>query len=219
MPVTLLEVRTQARSRLDEVTQRTWDNYELNTWINDGARDVARRAENIQQFTEGIPAYANMAKYVVPQDVIRIHRVEFKVGNDRYVLTPSTYQEMDQYWGTQQMSQYSYPQWFVLWGSPPNLYMQLYPVPSQNGQLVLFYYRHPVKAVEDNDIVEIPEGWHDVLTLYCEYNAKRRDRDTTWQEAKQLYEETLASLIVATRQYHDQSQHFIDGNTYAFEDF
>lgn len=214
MPITLLEARLEARARLNELTARAWEDYELDVWLNEGARDIGRRAEAIQEINANIRVLAGASKYQLPDDVVRIHRIEFVSGTNQYALTPSTYQEMDGVWGNNQTSQSSWPEAFVMWGMPPNLTLQLYPVPSQNGSLNVFYYRVPIKAVRPNDLLEIPEGWYDCLTLYCEYNAKRRDKDDTWKEAKILYEETVSQLIAATRQWHDQAQAITMGNRY-----
>lgn len=224
----LLEVRTQVRSALDEtIGPRAWENYELDNWIYEGARDIARRSETIQNFNQNITVIANVGKYAMPDDIIRVHRVEFQDSSgQRYNVQASTYNEMDQYWGSWQTSASTYPLAYVLWGTPGmNLQLQLYPTPSQNGKLNIFYYRHPVKPVRDSDPVEIPYGWEDAVVFYCEYQARRRDKDPLWQEAKALYEQTLSNLMLVTRQWHDQNQSFIDGNRavpswlYTFEDF
>lgn len=209
MPVTLLALRTDVRSRLDESSARFWTDSELNNWINEGLRDVSRQSETIQSFNTTITAVANQAKYAMPQDVIRVHRIEFvpSGATQTYPVQPSTYQEMDQVWGINQLSQtMSYPYNYVLWGFPPNLTVQFYPVPATPGTFNIFYYRLPHTLTNDTDIAEIPEGWHDLVALYCEFVARRKDKDTTWQDAKQLYDQTLTSLIERTRQWHDQAR-------------
>lgn len=210
MPVTLVNIRTDVRARLDEAgTGRFWLDSELNQWINAGVRDVARKSETIQSFNTTINAVPNQAKYSLPQDVIRVNRIEYvPTGtNQNYPIQPSTYQEMDQIWGINQLSQtMSYPYNYVLWGFPPNLVVQFYPVPASAGVFNLFYYRVPHLLVNDTDIVEIPEGWDDLVSLYCEFTAKRKDKDQTWQDAKQLYDEGIIDLIERTRQWHDQAR-------------
>lgn len=211
--IPLLDMRMQVRSAIDEKTSRAWDDYELNNWIYEGARDIGRRSETIQEYSENITVQAGHAKYAMPEDVIRIHRVEFHTSDQQYIVQASTYAEMDQYWGSWQSNESSYPSFYVLWGTPGmSLEMQLYPVPSQTGTLTVFYYRHPKKPVNDSDMVEIPFGWEDAVVLYCEYQAKRRDKDASWTEAKQLYEQALGNLIMVTRQWHDSNQSIIMGN-------
>ncbi len=216
MPTSLLVLRTDVRSRLDEVTQRFWQDDELNNWINEAARDLARRTETIQQFNTSVITQPGLPKYPMPPDMIRVHRVEFiPVGNTTnvYPVQASTYQEMDQYWGITPTIQQSYPCFYVLWGTPPSLTMQLYPVPSTIGTLNIYYFRLPIPAIRDQDLVEVVEGWQDCVALYCEYVARRKNRDPLWQDAKKLYEETVTLMLDVTRQWHDQSQSIYIGSS------
>lgn len=211
MSATLSDILADVRSRLDETTVRFWLDSELTRWINEGLRDISRRAEVLLSYNTNIPALPNCAKYVLPNDVLRVHRVEFiPSGSNQstYTLQASTYQEMDNVWGIRQSVQRSYPSYYVLWGvaGPIGITMQLYPVPSQAGTINLYYYRLPKTLVATTDVAEIPEGWQDLVALYCEYLAMRKDRDPRWQESKQLYEESLIAMINVTRQLHDQAR-------------
>jgi hypothetical protein len=209
MPVNLAFLISDVRSRLDEVTPRFWQDTELTNWINEGLRDISRRTETIQSFWQAINTSPNIAKYPLPPDVIRIHRLEFVPAgtNVTYPIQASTYQEMDQVWGINQQSQtMSYPYNYVLWGFPPNLMMQLYPVPAQSGTLNLFYYRLPALLINPTDIAEIPEGWHDLIAIYCEVVARRKDKDDQWKDTKQIYDERLNQMYENTRQWHDQAR-------------
>lgn len=218
MPAVLSTLLANARSMLDEVaTPRFWSDAELTVWLNEGVRDIARRSETLQSFHSTIPVVAGTPKYALPASVIRISRVEFKpTGQTQlYPLHGRTYQEMDQIWGTQQLSQSSYPMFFVIWGTPgvaeatSILNIQLFPVPSQAGTLNVFFYRLPTPMAAAGDPAEIPEGWEDLLVDYCEYRAKRKDKDPQWKEAKDEYEEKVFMLIDQTRQWHESARTFM----------
>jgi hypothetical protein len=217
MPATLLAIRTDARSRLDEPSARYWSDAELNTWINEACRDIARRAEVIRNIVTSIPVFPGQSNYVMPLDLVRIHRVEFQttgVQPNIYLLEGRTREEMDQYWGWLQQRQASYPYIFVEWGfvggAGSNQYqIQLYPVPSQGGTLNVYYYRLPATMSLDSDTADIPEGWQDIVALYCEYVAKRKERDPSWQEARQIYEDQLQHLVEVTRNLYEASQGMI----------
>lgn len=215
MSVTLLNVRDRVRVAVEESTARFWQNTDLNNWINDALRDIARRAEVIQSFNTSVSIVAGTNKYNLPTNVIRVHRVEFDpTGSSMiYPLEASTYQQMDSMWGVNQSSAGN-PRFYVLWGMPPNLQIQLYPVPSVGGTLNLFYYRLPATASLDADVLEVPEGWDDCIVDYCEAMAKRKDHDPTWAEAMQLYEMKIQRLIEVTRQWHDQSNSIQVGSRY-----
>lgn len=213
MAATLLEVRTRARSAIEEVTARFWTDSELNVWINDALRDIARRAEVIQSFNTSVTVVAGTNKYNLPTNIVRVHRVEFDPSDSTsiYPLEASSHQQMDSVWGVNQSSGGS-PRYYVLWGMPPSLQIQLYPVPSVGGVLNLFVYRLPTVASVDGTAVECPEGWEDTIVDYCEAQAKRKDHDPTWVEAMQIYEKKIQDLLVVTRQWHDQSNSIQTGS-------
>lgn len=212
---TLLNVRTRVRTALEETTARFWQDSNLDAWINDALRDIARRAEVIQSFNTSVTIVAGTAKYTLPTNVIRVHRVEFKPSSQTsiYPLEASSYQSMDAMWGVNQAAS-GKPSYYVLWGMPPSLQMQLYPVPSEAGLLNLYYYRLPAVVASDADVLECPEGWDDAIVDYCEAQAKRRDHDQSWSEAYSLYEQKLAALISVTRSWHDQADSIQVGGRY-----
>lgn len=218
---TLLQLRTAVRYSLNEITPALWVDAELNILINNAVRDIARRAEVIQSFNTSISAVAGTAKYNLPADVIRVHRVEFvPTGQTQtYNLQASTYVEMDQNWGVNQSWSGAYPGYYVIFGTPgfttgsTKLQMQVWPVPSQTGTFNLYYYRVPTTLAADSDIAEIPEGWQDAVVLYAEGEAKRKNRDGSWVECKRMYEEKLAEMLDVTRKYHDQGGSITVGNS------
>lgn len=206
MSVTLANVRGRVRSAIEESTSRFWTDAEINAWVNDALRDVARRSETIQSFNTSTVVVAGTNKYSLPTNMVRVHRMEFvPAGQSQiYPLEPSNYQLMDAMWGVNQSSA-GIPRYFVMWGMPPSLSVQLYPVPSVGGVLNIFYYRLPAVVAADADTLEIPEGWDDAVVDYCEAMAKRKDHDQTWVEAMQMYETKVTTLISITRQWHDQT--------------
>lgn len=229
MPVTLTDVLRRIRSRLNETTPQLWTDTELTDWVNDGCRDLARKAEDLMVYDTSLAVSANVAVYTLPQsDIIRINRAEYvPTGSTQtYPLVPSNQAEMDTIWGTNQGIQSAYPQWFVLTGYPGGvgtgaLKIQFYPVPSQAGTINLFYYKLPYRFLDPNlnpaeltKNVEVVEGWEDLVIMYAEWNALRKSRDPRWQEAKQLYDQELDYLIDVTRYYHDNSR-FVTTSTRA----
>lgn len=212
MPATLLQLRTAVRANLDETVERFWLETQLNIWINAGCRDIARRSETIQNFNTTINVSPLAFKLALPSDVLRVHRVEYQpTGQTQiYTLQASTDQEMDQVWGINQTQTGIYPQFYTIWGIPggagtAQFLIKLYPLPSQSGILNLYYYGTPTTMVADGDTAQIPEGWQDLLPLYCEYEARRKDRDPLWSDVKAIYEEKVTQLVDTTRQWHDQA--------------
>lgn len=220
MPVILSDVIRRVRSILDEATANFYTDTQITDWINDGARDLARKSEDLLTFSTAIAVLAGTAKYTLPTDVIRLHRAEFvPTGQTQiYPVQASTHQELDLVWGVNQAIQSSYPSYFVTNGYPGGVgsslfQVQLYPVPAQTGTLNIFYYRLPYRFLDPIanpaelvKTVEVVEGWDDLIVHYAEWNALRRDREDRWAEAKALYDSELDYLLNVTRNYHDQSQ-------------
>jgi|SRR5262245_48107177 len=215
MPVALSEYIRRSRSVLDEPSSRFWTDAELTDWINDGARDLARRAEDLLTYDQTITITPSIAVYTLPPDVIRIHRAEFvpSGSTQTYPIRASSQDEMDQVWGTYQANPASYPSWMVTRGYPGGsgasaFQIQFYPVPAQAGTINLYYYKMPRRllSTETTLTIDLPEGWDDLILQYVEWRALRKTKDPRWQEAYQLYKENLDYLLNITRFYHDQQQ-------------
>lgn len=207
---TMTELLEQTRSRLDEASAGFWTESQLRIWIMEGARDIARRAE-VLQTTGTVAGVAGTQTYTCPTDVIRVYRAEWKNTGDTFVypLDYQDYNNMDQVWWTGKTQGTNVPSFFTFWGYPPTLSVTLYPTPSQAGTLTLYYYKMPTPISStgsgDASTVETPMGWEDLITLYCEYNALRKDASNRWSEAKTIYEEKLDEMIQVTRRWSDQS--------------
>lgn len=202
---TLSDVRTKVRDRLDESTATFWTDAQLNRWINDGMREVARLTETLQT-TSDIAVTASDGTYTAPTDALRIYRAEFKpTGQSNvYPLEYRDFNTMDEVWWSSQTTTTGTPALFTMWGFVPSLTIQLYPVPSVAGTLKVFYYKLPTAVSADNDTIECPAGWEDLIVDYAEYNALRKDRDPRWQEAKGLFEQHVDQCTALTRRWSDQ---------------
>lgn len=203
---TLSDVRTDVRSRLDESSARLWTDAELNRWINEALRDIARRCETLQAYDD-INVTANTQEYTLPTDLLRVYRVEYRpTGGQVFPLEYRDFNSMDSVWYSQQTSSRGRPYWFTMWGFPPSLKIILYPTPaSTDGAIRVYHYRLPAEVSTDGATLELPSGWHDLVALYCEYIALRKDADPRWAEAKQLYEEKVGDLNDMTRRWTDQA--------------
>ena len=205
MTITLGTLLTDVRSRLDEPVAALWADSDLTNWINEGLRDLARRTESLLS-SVSIPTTANLATYVVTSELIRIHTINFTPTSAPQFSYPLEFKpifEMNQVWGIYQGLPSAYPAFYTLWQSPPNLEIQVYPVPAQTGNLNVFYYRLPTVAVNTGDILDVVEGWWDAVAVYAEYVALRKGRDPRWQEARGLYEQAISTLMEQSKQYTD----------------
>lgn len=206
---TLVTLRTDATNRIADSTGKFWSATMLNSWINSALKDVARRAEILESIkTIAVTGGLGTRSYALALDIFRIHRVEFEVtaGTNVYTLEPRDIHEMDSVWGRNQAQAQAYPSYYTVWGIMGiDAKIYIYPTASQNGTLNVWCYRLPAVVSADADVCEIPTGWEDLIPLYCEYIALRRDNDPRWQDAKSIYEQELSDCINLTRSHHDQA--------------
>lgn len=207
MATTLLQMRTRVRYMLNETTASFWTDAMLNQWINDACDDLARDTETLLKVTSpALVSAANTQDIAAPTDLLRIHRIVHKYNSEtqQNALHPMDLSAMDSVWGSRSDMQ-GRPCYFALWGTNPSVTIKLFPVPTAAGTLTVYYYRRPVAASADGDSVDVAGGWEELVENYCEYRAKRRDQDPSWQEAKALYDEKKSSMISHTRRLTDQA--------------
>lgn len=211
MTVTQGELIADVRSRLDEAATGQWTDEEIRRWINQGATELARRTETLQA-TATISMVNGQQQYTAPVDTLRIYRVEYLGPNSEVtVLEYRDYNNTDSVTWSSQLTATGQPFLWTAWGFPPYLRLVLYPLPdSSTTSIRVFYYRLPTKLAEGtnadaNTIVDIPDGWQDLIVDYAEYNALRKDRDPRWQEAKGLFEQGVQNMFDLTRRWTDQA--------------
>lgn len=202
------DLLADVRVRLDESTAFAWTNESLRGWINDGARELARKTESLMTKST-IAVTAGTRSYTMPTSMVKAHRVEYIATGDSQIhpLEGRDYSAADNIWGLSQAISSGTPYIFALWGFPPSLTIYLYPTPAVNGTLNVFHYRLPTDRATDGTgdalAVEVPEGWADLITDYVEYRAKRRDNDPDWQAAKAIYDEHVLDMYATTRRWTD----------------
>lgn len=201
----------QLRDRLDESSAALWGDAELRRYINEGVRDLTRRAET-NQTRATIATVAGTQEYSMPTDIVRVHRVEHQDASS--TVTPLEYRDFNSmdsiWWNRQKTTESNRPYWYTLWGYPPSLKIVLYPTPSVTAETIrVFYYSVPADLATDGtdnaDTIPVPQGWEDAVVQYAEYVAMRKDRNQQWQESKALYEQKVGELIERTRRWTDQA--------------
>lgn len=205
---TLADIRTDVKNRIADATGKFWSDVMLTSWINSALKDVARRAE-ILETTDDIAVTGGLGtrEYTLPTDIFRVHRVEFVISTSNVIILEAReLHELDSIWGGNQVRAYTAPNYYAIWGIMGiDAKIYIYPTASQSGTLRIYSYRLPTAVSADANVCEIPAGWEDLIALYCEYVALRRDSDPRWQDAKAIYEQELQDCILLTRSHHDQS--------------
>lgn len=221
---TLADLITDVRSHLDESVIGYWGNDELARWVWEAARDIARRTEWNQKIAR-LDIEADRQAYTLPDDMFRLYRVEFRQSSSySYPLDIVDFHNMDELWITGREVAGSQPYACAIWGAPgardghaAARQLYLYPTPSTayTDGLIFYYYACPPK-VDTNDFntyVELPSGWEDLVPLYVEVVARRKEsRDSRWREAFELYEMRIAELMKTTRRWSDQQETSVGGS-------
>ena len=212
MTYTLAQAETQVRSLLDEASPQFWSSAEIQSWINQGCQDVARRAETLWQevIINVTPLVQN---YPFPIDFLNVHRAEFQLSNtdQTFNLEYRGINQMDEIWGILHSLPSAWPQYFTIRGnSVLGFYLMLYPSPGSQGSLTVYYYRQAIVVTSAQNI-DVQPGWEDIVFDYAVYKAKRKAEDPTWQEAFQLYNGNLAQMIDKTRNMTDQGEQITSG--------
>jgi hypothetical protein len=214
--VSLATARTQVRNILDESTAQFWSDQMLNDWLNQGAQDIARQAQALWMQTT-ITAIPLQQTYQFPPDFLGIHRLDFMLANSdqTYSLEFHGIKIMDEVWGILHQLPAAYPNAFYIWndtgGPASSNYFGTYPVPGAAGTFIVYYYREAQLAVADTDLIDVTPGYEDICYEYAVAKAKRKDRDSTWQESMQMYNAQLTNMFNKTARFTDQGDQFSNG--------
>jgi hypothetical protein len=217
MPVTMETGITQVRALLDETTALYWTDAQIQGWINQGAEDVARRAEILWEEVS-IAVTPNVQNYSFPEDFLNAHRAEFTIsgvtgpGAQTFNLDYRGINQMDEVWGILHSLPAAWPQYFTIRGnSAMGFFLMMYPSPAAAGTLVVYYYRTAVYAQETTDFIDTQEGWTSIIFDYAVAKAFRKAKRPEWQEAMQIYERNLQNLIDKSRNKTDLGEQVTTG--------
>lgn len=220
MPLTLANAVLGVRDLLDEASAQFWATAQLKRWINQGCWDVARQAQTLWKQTT-IAAVKTQANYTLPTDMLGVHKVTFliKTGGTSsqqwFNLEYRGIKEMDEIWGILHHLPAAYPNAFYIWNDPTTTpgtkwYMGIYPVPATTGTFTVYYYRKAKTQTSTTGNIDVTIGYEDLPIWFCVWRAKFRDRDPTWQTAKQQYDLMLQNMIDKTRRFTDQGNQFVN---------
>lgn len=173
-----LDVANRVKRQFGDESETQITNEMILDWINDAQREVVNRNKEILQKKATLATVGGTANYVLPTEIIRLHRVAYK----GQILNPITIQEAEQ----------SYPQkdqtpvptgtpleyWF--WNNEINLR----PAPSSSSasDLTLYYERFPTDATaiigtDPTGTIDLPLQYHQRVVEYVIAQAAELDDD------------------------------------------
>lgn len=210
MAKTVAEIMSEAAVRLDDEGNRRFTAATLRTWILEGSKEIARRTECLRADTT-IAVSADTQSVTGPTDCVRIHHAQYEPTGESQIY-PLTYMDrrgMDPLWGTHQaITTSAYPSFYTTWGVPPTLTITLSPIPSEAGNLRVYYYRLPASIAtngdDDADSIDLPAGWEDLVTTYVEARGYRKDRRVDdYQLAMTDFQNQMIALMQTAARFTD----------------
>lgn len=174
----------------------------LMRWANEGCADLARRVLNIPE-TKAYTTQADEQYYDMPDDMVKAYGVEYRRTSNH--VSPLEYTErLDEIAGVIRLGS-GFPQYWSTVGAPGiGGRIWVYPPPSEtiDDGLRVHYFRLPREISEDEDEVEVPSGWGDVVALYVEAWCRRKEqKDNRWRDAYQMYEQRLEEMRRTISEY------------------
>lgn len=218
MAVTQLTARTEVRALLDETTAAFYTDAQINSWVNQGCADVARRAEILWQ-EQNFLTIPNIASYPFPSDFLNCHRAVYTInppiGSVGAQTQPMEFREinsMDENWGMLESLPAAWPRWFTIRGNSVTAFiLQMYPAPAAQGEVTVYYYRQAVATVLDTDNIDTLSGWENIVYDYAVFKALQKARVAIWKDFYGLYEKNLMTMISHTRNMTDQMNQISSG--------
>lgn len=213
MSVLMSTAITEVRALLNESSPAFWTNAQLQSWINQGCEDVARRAEILWNECN-LNVVALQQEYAFPTDFLNAHRAEFSPSNSdqTYSLEFRPISTMDEVWGILHSLPSAWPQYFTIRGNATiGFFLMLYPSPGATGNLRVYYYRQAMVISNTTQPIDTMPGWEDIIYDYAVYKAFRASKDPEWQQAYQLYEKNVAMMIDKTRTMTDEGSQITSG--------
>ena len=207
MTITLSAARTKLRLRLDETTSGAWTDAQLDEWIRDGARDISRRTMALQGMTT-LSVLANAVSVTAPATTLKVSMVKWynptkSAATMEKVLEDSDHRQANRVMNSTDSGQ---PPHYSTWGTPPSIGVALHPKPDAACEVELYTYKVATDPANDSANVDIPDGWTDVLMLFAEYSAQKRDRQPEWKDTKALYEQAVEGMIESTAMWAEATQ-------------
>lgn len=191
-----LFINTKARCGL--INDPAYDIY-LKLWLNDGQRNVVNRfLWPFLQQQETVTTVASTTLYNLSADCL-VYDVRDTTNTFRLKFLKDL--DFDAYFVQQLES--GIPRFYRLFGqtqasttTPPVPNLQLYPIPAGAYNLTVKSYKRLTDLVNDGDISQIPQTYHEMLINYASNIFFSSRGDVRATEQFDLYENKLSDMVV-----------------------
>ena len=190
--VTLAQLRSDLRLRLNEITEDNFSDEELNRWLNLAQYEVAIKLNGISAVWYGtFHVYLNVSiettdnifysadiSNLAMQKLVAIHSIN--TDNGEYNTVPiKTMQELlgyraNNYWSSTKPV-------CAIWGQ--KLYFNNNPTASSDWEVSVYYYAKPTEMASDGANMDVPTEFQDLVILVALQIAMRKLRIITGLES------------------------------------
>lgn len=203
-------IRDKIRMQLGETTASFWTDTQLNTWINDGSRDIAWRTKclvtsGLMTTTEDECEYALSTLSSLAIEILDAYYYNSD-SEDWYKLQPTNRKRLD----------VSNPGWLGADAGEPTNYaydlkqdwLLIWPAPDSNnyGEYFKAYYAYDATDLtNDSQSPEIPTQLHDAIVEYVKIvGYESRGLGDRANNSRQLYINMLKDWTTESKQQDDE---------------
>lgn len=174
--MTLLELRTLTLQWLDDVNAGYFTTTTVNSWINNAQKEAQKRllkaGQNYYLKCKESQLVVNQSEYVLPSDFRKLNRLEVVISNHgttseaKQPIIPITLNQQD-FVG-------------VGPGTPRGYFLKknrlvFWPAPDQTLFIRLYYSYMVADMVNDVDVPDVPEPYHEYLALLAAQDGFLKD--------------------------------------------
>ncbi len=186
------DLKTQVKRIFGDESEVQLTNADIVRWANNAQVHFVMNNEGILEVPSFASALAGIQEYTLPTDLLVLDSVSFKASGQSsfFTLTGRSLKEFDEYLNGWDGSQYGTgtPVYFHKYANK----LRLFPIPDIDGtnNIKIYYRKRPVALVNDTDIPEVPEEYHNAIVSYILEQAYFMDED---YEASQLASNKVTS--------------------------
>lgn len=176
---TLAQIKTDIKRTFGDESGVQVTDADIVRWANNAQLQVVLENESLMQTSALADVVTGTAEYALPTNLLILQGLAYKGPSDTSFnrLRGMDRVKFDEYiegWDGSTYQQ-GLPLVYFVWAGK----VTLYPTPDHTkvGAIKVYYNRRPVDLVNDADVSELPELYHNAITNICLTNAYEMDED------------------------------------------